>query len=385
MPPARDIRAALRALPCGARLLDAAAGGDDAWLVGGAVRDLMLDREPRELDVAVEGAVGALAGRLGDPLRNHERFGTATVLDHGCRYDLAATRAETYAEPGALPDVAPAGIDEDLVRRDFTVNALAMRLRDGELRGVPHALEDLEAGVLRVLHDASFTDDPTRLWRLARYAARLGFAVDERTRALAGRADPATVSGTRHGNELRLVLAEPDPGAALEALAGLNALVLPDGFVARPPGLDDGARAAARRRGPAGPADARGLRARDRPAAAAGLARRPRLPRRGARPRRRRVAREHLGAAARRGDRRGDRARGARARRSRRWRWRAGRTRARGSGSCATSGWRSPATTSSRPACPRAPSSGSGCAGSWTASSTGSSRGASRSSRAALE
>src|SRR3954452_3506860 len=239
MPPARDLRDALRALPCGARLLDAAGDGGDAWLVGGAVRDLMLGREPRELDVAVEGPITALAGRLGDPLRAHERFGTATVLDHGCRFDLAATRAESYAEPGALPDVRPAGIDEDLVRRDFTVNALAMRLRDGELRGAGNALEDLEAGRLRVLHDASFTDDPTRLWRLARYAGRLGFAPDERTRALAAVADPSTVSGTRHGNELRLTLAEPDPPAALELLARLNALVLPDGFAPRPAGLDE--------------------------------------------------------------------------------------------------------------------------------------------------
>lgn len=233
-----DVPAALRALPCGARLLDAAAGIDGAWLVGGAVRDLLLGREPRELDVVVEGDVHVLAGRLGQPLAEHDRFGTATVTDGDCRYDLASTRAERYAHPGALPDVEPAGIDQDLVRRDVTVNAIAVRLADGEARGTANALDDLAAGRLRVMHDASFTDDPTRVWRVARYVARLGFVVEDHTRALAARADPTTVSGPRHGNELRLTLAEPDPPAALEALAALNPRFLPPGFDPRPAGLD---------------------------------------------------------------------------------------------------------------------------------------------------
>jgi tRNA nucleotidyltransferase (CCA-adding enzyme) len=195
-------------------------------LVGGAVRDLLLGREPRELDVVVEGDVAELARRLGAGATVHERFGTATVQSDGCRFDLAAARAETYPRPGALPDVRPAGIDADLRRRDVTVNALALDLGSGELRAVKHAREDLAAGRLRVLHDESFTDDPTRLWRIARYAARLGFELEEHTAELAAAAVAAgaldTVSGDRIGNELRLALVEPDPLAALLAAAALG-------------------------------------------------------------------------------------------------------------------------------------------------------------------
>jgi tRNA nucleotidyltransferase (CCA-adding enzyme) len=229
-----DLRDRLRELPCGRRLLDAAAGVTGVHLVGGAVRDLLLGRPPRELDVVVEGDVGALAARLadgagaGDAVLTlaHERFGTATVRAGDCRWDLAAARAESYAHPGALPDVRPAGIAEDLRRRDVTVNALALDLASGTLRTAPHAEADLAAGRLRVLHDASFLDDPTRLWRLARYAARLGFEVEAHTAQLAREAvaagAPETVSGARIGNELRLALAEPDPLAALEAAAALG-------------------------------------------------------------------------------------------------------------------------------------------------------------------
>jgi len=223
-----DLRQRLRELPCGRRLLDAAAGSDGVHLVGGAVRDLLLDRAPHELDVIVEGDVSELAARLGAGAGAvaHERFGTATVRDGDCRWDLAAARAETYARPGALPDVRAAGIDADLRRRDLTINALALDLRTGELRSVPHAQADLAAGRLRVLHDASFIDDPTRLWRVARYAARLGFALEEHTAQLARDAVRVgalgTVSGARIGNELRLVLTEPDPVAALEAAVALG-------------------------------------------------------------------------------------------------------------------------------------------------------------------
>src|SRR4051794_40146115 len=192
-----DLLARVAALPCGRRLLEAAAGHGGVHLVGGAVRDLLLGREPRELDVVVEGDVAPLARRLGAGATVHERFGTATVQSDGCRFDLAAARVETYARPGALPDVRPAGIDADLRRRDVTVNALALDLGSGELRAVEHAREDLAAGRLRVLHDASFTDDPTRLWRIARYTARLGFALEERTAALAAAAVAAGAPGTR--------------------------------------------------------------------------------------------------------------------------------------------------------------------------------------------
>ena len=216
----------LRALPCGQRLLDVAAGQDGVHLVGGAVRDLLLGREPRELDVVVEGDIDALATRLGAVQTAHGRFGTATVAQGACRWDLAAARAEDYARPGALPEVRSAGIDEDLRRRDVTINAIALELASGALRAVEHARADLDARRLRVLHDASFIDDPTRLWRIARYAARLGFTLEPHTAKLAAEAVAAgvaeRVSGARIGNELRLALTEPDPVAAIERAVALG-------------------------------------------------------------------------------------------------------------------------------------------------------------------
>ena len=235
---ASDALDVLRADPCGARLLRAFAPGEGVHLVGGAVRDLLLGRPWRELDVVVEGDVDAAAARLGGEVAAHERFGTARVRAGDCAFDLVRARAESYAHPGALPDVRPGTLDDDLHRRDVTVNAMALRL-DGTLAAVEGALEDLEARVLRVLHDASFVDDPTRVWRVARYAARLGFDVDPHTRALAAAADPTTVSGDRLGAELRLALAEPDPLAALQAVAELNAAYLPEGFDPRPRALAD--------------------------------------------------------------------------------------------------------------------------------------------------
>jgi tRNA nucleotidyltransferase (CCA-adding enzyme) len=227
---------ALRADPCGARLLRAFAPGDGVHLVGGAVRDLLLGREPRELDLVVEGDVDAAAARLGGAVTAHDRFGTVLVRANGCAYDLVRARAESYAHPGALPAVRPGSLDEDLRRRDVTINAIALSL-DGDLIAVERAIDDLRTGVLRVLHDGSFVDDPTRVWRVARYAARLGFEVDQRTRELATAAEPSTVSGDRMGAELRLALREPDPPAAFQAVRDLNPAYLPEGFDPRPRGL----------------------------------------------------------------------------------------------------------------------------------------------------
>jgi tRNA nucleotidyltransferase (CCA-adding enzyme) len=211
---------ALRALPCGARL-----AGVDAWLVGGAVRDLLLGREPKDLDVVTEGDAPAIAGALGEVVEQHGRFGTFEVRDGACRFNVVRARAESYAAPGALPDVRPGTLDEDLARRDFTVNALALG-PSGELRAVDGALDDLAARLLRVLHRGSFRDDPTRLWRLVRYAVRLGFRPEPETDRLAVEAVRGgalgTVSGDRLGAELRLALREPDPLAALHAAQNLG-------------------------------------------------------------------------------------------------------------------------------------------------------------------
>jgi tRNA nucleotidyltransferase (CCA-adding enzyme) len=147
----------------------------------------------------------------------------------GHRIDVARARSEIYPRPGALPEVGPATLERDLWRRDFTVNAMAVRLNGheaGELVAVPRALEDLQSRELRVLHQASFGEDPTRLLRLARYLARLGFKPQQQTLALAAEAVQggalASVSGSRIGNELRLLAREPDPVLAFAALRELG-------------------------------------------------------------------------------------------------------------------------------------------------------------------
>lgn len=216
----------LGAVPAAAPVLAALDGDPRVWVVGGTVRDLLLGRPVVDVDLVVEGDAVEAARRLGDALGGavtvHDRFGTATVAAGGHVYDLATARAETYAAPGALPDVRPARIEQDLLRRDFAVNAVAVAL-DGRVAAAPHAFEDLEARVLRVLHDASFRDDPTRLLRLVRYATRLGFAVEQGTEALARAALAAgvlaTVTPTRIGAELRLLLREPSAVAALAWVA----------------------------------------------------------------------------------------------------------------------------------------------------------------------
>jgi tRNA nucleotidyltransferase (CCA-adding enzyme) len=220
---------AVRRQPGGEALLEAA--DESVHLVGGAVRDLLRGERPRELDVLVEGEIEPLLRRLGGEAVVHDRFGTASVSLAGAQIDLARARRERYPLPGALPEVEPASIGEDLLRRDFTVNAMAASLTGagrGEIRAVDHACEDLAAGRMRVLYERSFLDDPTRLLRLARYAARLGFAVERRTAELARQALAAgaleTVSGARLGAELRLALAEPDQLAALAQLDRLGLL-----------------------------------------------------------------------------------------------------------------------------------------------------------------
>lgn len=227
---------ALAHLPGGPQLLAACERReDDVSLVGGAVRDLLLARPPRELDVVVvhdpAGLATQLADALGARVTVHERFGTALVEWEEGRVDIAERRAESYAAPGALPDVRAGSVEEDLARRDFTVNAIALTLTGasrGSVHGAEHAIDDLDAGLLRVLHDRSFLDDPTRLWRLARYSARLGFQPEPHTAHLAAAAVAAgalaTVSPARVGAELRLALSEADAPAALQRIDELALL-----------------------------------------------------------------------------------------------------------------------------------------------------------------
>jgi tRNA nucleotidyltransferase (CCA-adding enzyme) len=236
----------LRELPGGAEVLQLAADRDDVDLVGGAVRDLLLGRTPREIDLVLDGSPASfldaavlfardlaqrLAGEQEPQVSVHERFGTAAVRWSGGRVDIAARRAEDYPQPGALPQVRPGEREQDLRRRDFTVNTIAVGLggsRRGEISCVGQARADLDAGLLRVLHDRSFQEDPTRLIRLCRYAFRLGFEVEPHTAALAAGALAAgalgTVSAARIGAELRLALGEGDPVGRLRALAELGVL-----------------------------------------------------------------------------------------------------------------------------------------------------------------
>lgn len=199
--------------------LRAAANGTEIHLVGGAVRDLLLGAERADLDLAVVGDPAPLARRLGGDVRVHERFGTASARFGGGRIDIARTRTETYERPGALPAVSWATLRDDLARRDFSVNAMALPLTGPPaLIDLHGGVEDLRAGRLRVLHERSFIDDPTRAVRAARYAARLDLALDPGTAALLGACDLTTVSAERVGAELRRLAAEPQAVHALALL-----------------------------------------------------------------------------------------------------------------------------------------------------------------------
>jgi tRNA nucleotidyltransferase (CCA-adding enzyme) len=211
-------------------LLPALQGLPPTYLVGGAVRDQLRGAQPVDLDLVVEGDAAevarTVADRVGADALEHDRFGTAAVRLGPATVHFATSRRETYAHPGALPDVEPAPIEEDLARRDFTVNAMAMALPDGALLDPHGGRSDLEAGIIRVLHDRSFVDDPTRLLRALRYEARLGGRLDERTEELAREAIAMgaldTVSGKRIRDELLDLLREHEAPRALERMRGLK-------------------------------------------------------------------------------------------------------------------------------------------------------------------
>ncbi len=206
------------------------AAGEAVYLVGGAVRDLLLGRGRADIDLVVEGDAAGLAARLGADVVEHDRFSTAKVSLDGHDVDIAGARTETYAHPGALPAVEPASLAEDLARRDFTINAMAI-----PLAGDPHLLdphggrEDLGAGLLRILHPRSFVDDPTRALRAARYAARFGFDLEPETAELLRGADLGTISADRREAELRRLAAEPRAVVAFELAAAWELIELREG------------------------------------------------------------------------------------------------------------------------------------------------------------
>ncbi len=211
--------------------LAGAAKGAAVYLVGGAVRDLLLGAAHVDVDLVVDGDGVAVARRLaeatGEKLVVYGAFGTATVGD----VDLATARSERYAAPGALPDVEAATLAADLARRDFSINAIAASLADGTFGDLtdPHGgVADVRAGLVRVLHDASFRDDSTRLIRAARSAARLGFQLDaateEQARVVAAAGLVTSVGGPRLRDALLVLLAEDTAPAALALLASLGVL-----------------------------------------------------------------------------------------------------------------------------------------------------------------
>ncbi len=208
----------------------AASEGVGLYLVGGPIRDLLLERPIVDVDLMVDGDAKALAEAVcrdapeaGLRAVAHTRFGTVRIESEETSLDLAGLRHERYAHPGALPDVEPGTLEQDVARRDFTVNALVCRVdarrpgRGSEILDLCGGLEDLAARRLRVLHPRSFHDDPTRAWRAARLAARLGFSLERRSRAVLRDAlrDGAfgSVSGERFRRELVLGFEEARRGA----------------------------------------------------------------------------------------------------------------------------------------------------------------------------
>jgi tRNA nucleotidyltransferase (CCA-adding enzyme) len=206
---------------------------DGVYLVGGAVRDVLMDEPTFDLDIAVEGdgiAFGrALASALGGRAVPHEKFGTAVVIADDVRVDVATTRTEFYEHPAALPRVERATLRQDLFRRDFTVNAMAVSLRGedfGRLVDFFGGLGDLEAGVVRVLHPLSFIDDPTRIFRAIRYENRYGFRMDGHTAALARSCVEMNLVGelssARLRDELQALLSEERVDGAIARLEELG-------------------------------------------------------------------------------------------------------------------------------------------------------------------
>ena len=197
---------------------------DGVYVVGGIVRDLILGRTPGDIDLSVVGDAKALSqeltARIGVSSPDESQFmtfkiGTRGIFSDVSSIDIVTARSETYAGSAALPDVSVSSIDEDLKRRDFTVNAMAISLMGtdwGTLVDPKNGLGDVMRKRIKVLHDDSFVDDPTRIFRAVRYAVRLGFNIDSRTNELISKSlsNIDRLSGTRVRNEFEQILSEPN-------------------------------------------------------------------------------------------------------------------------------------------------------------------------------
>ena len=210
-----------------------------AYAVGGCVRDWLLESPSRtDVDVTVEGdgidVARAVARAFRGTVNAHRQFGTATVTLGRRRIDFATCRRERYAKPAAYPTVAPGTLEEDLCRRDFTMNAMAVALspaRFGMLVDPFHGADDLDHRQLRILHPRSFVDDPSRILRGIRFAERFGWHWEPHTaralhEAMAGGALGRLNAGRLY-KELDRMLDEPDPAACLKQLAACLEAVEP--------------------------------------------------------------------------------------------------------------------------------------------------------------
>lgn len=208
--------------------------GKNAYLVGGSVRDLLLKRPSLDIDIVVEGdatqVAKAMCDRWSGTLEVHPQFGTATVTPENIdlpKVDFVTARRETYQGAGTLPIVQSGTITDDLRRRDFSINALAMRLDPnafGTIVDKTGGLPDLEARIIRVLHNQSFIDDPTRIFRASRYAGRYGFRIAETDAVLIREALSVVseLSGERIRNEIDRVLLEKNAAEIVEHLTELG-------------------------------------------------------------------------------------------------------------------------------------------------------------------
>ncbi len=211
----------------------AASQGQRLYLVGGAVRDLLLGQPSLDLDLVVEGHAPELARHLarawGGEVLAHPHFGTAKFRRGELSIDLVTARSETYSRPGALPNVKPGSIDDDLLRRDFTINAMAIHLDPasyGELVDPYHGRGDLDQRLIRILHPKSFVDDATRILRALRYEQRLDFQLEATTAELLRQDTPMldSITGDRIRHELELILREAYPEKALVQAQELGVL-----------------------------------------------------------------------------------------------------------------------------------------------------------------
>ncbi|MFH1454288.1 MAG: CBS domain-containing protein [Armatimonadota bacterium] len=209
--------------------------GINIFLAGGFVRDLLLGIENLDIDIVVEGDGVLFAGELGKALKakviTHEKFKTAIVFTKHCKVDVASTRVEYYTRPAALPHVWATSIKQDLYRRDFTINALAVQLNKkgfGSLLDFFGGQNDLKDGIVRVLHNLSFIEDPTRIFRAVRFEQRYHFKMDHHTEELLLNALKSNIfdqlTGERIRDEITLILSEEKPVPALKRMAKLNIL-----------------------------------------------------------------------------------------------------------------------------------------------------------------